>query len=283
MEQAQLSEKINKSWDEFKLLLTDAPIEVQMTPTENKKNFFMRLIPLNLSQQKAAFIYGGNIMKSGWTYSHELGRRYLQKTFAGQISTSYYEGVTEENAEEILNEAVKARNNLIFTTSPLLLKAMYEPKFLMGAIAGALSSNGKIGYVADYPMWGTIANINAFALGAKMVNSDAQIYLEWSKVKEKNIQEKFLENNVQYVSGKDTLTPMEVGYHFGLYRTTEKFPLNVAMPIWNWGKFYEQMIRNIMNGSWKYDEPADSTKGLNYWWGMSAGIVDVACSKHLPI
>lgn len=103
------------------------------------------------------------------------------------------------------------------------------------------------------------------------------------KSKGKNIQEKFLENNVQYVSGKDTLTPMEVGYHFGLYRTTEKFPLNVAMPIWNWGKFYEQMIRNIMNGSWKYDEPADSTKGLNYWWGMSAGIVDVACSKHLPI
>ena len=55
------------------------------------------------------------------------------------------------------------------------------------------------------------------------------------------------------------------------------------MPVWNWGKFYEQMIRNIMNGSWKYDDPSDDTKGLNYWWGMSAGIVDVFCSKHLPI
>ena len=49
------------------------------------------------------------------------------------------------------------------------------------------------------------------------------------------------------------------------------------------GKFYEQMIRNIMNGSWKYDDASDNTKGLNYWWGMSAGIIDVICSKHLPI
>ena len=43
------------------------------------------------------------------------------------------------------------------------------------------------------------------------------------------------------------------------------------------------MIRNIMNGSWKYDDASDNTKGLNYWWGMSAGIIDVICSKHLPI
>lgn len=43
------------------------------------------------------------------------------------------------------------------------------------------------------------------------------------------------------------------------------------------------MIRNIMNGSWKYDDASDNTKGLNYWWGMSAGIIEVICSKHLPI
>ncbi len=315
MEQSEIHEKVNKSWDEFKLLLTDDPIELQMTPMlENKKNFFMRLIPVNVPQQRAAFIYGSTILKSGWTYAHELGRRYLQKMFAGQINTSYYEGATEENADELLNKAVEDGNNLIFTTSPLLLKAslktavehtdvkilncslntahrhirtyyarMYEPKFLMGAIAGAISNNGKIGYIADYPVWGTIANINAFALGAKMVNSRAQIYLEWTKVKQKNIHEKFLQNDVEYISGKDILTPVEIGCHFGLYRAEEKSPLNVAMPVWNWGKFYEQMIRNIMNGSWKYDDPSDDKKGLNYWWGMSAGIVDVYCSKHLPI
>lgn len=51
-------------------------------------------------------------------------------------------------------------------------------------IAGALSKNGKIGYVADYPIVGMTANINAFALGARMVNPYAKVYLEWTTVKE---------------------------------------------------------------------------------------------------
>ena len=55
------------------------------------------------------------------------------------------------------------------------------------------------------------------------------------------------------------------------------------MPIWHWGNFYEQLIRKLMKGSWKDDEVSDATRGLNYWWGMSAGAIDVICSEHLPI
>ena len=54
---------------------------------------------------------------------------------------------------------------------------MHEAKFLMGAIAGAMAENGQLAYIADYPIFGTIANINAFALGAKMVNPRAKVYL----------------------------------------------------------------------------------------------------------
>lgn len=43
------------------------------------------------------------------------------------------------------------------------------------------------------------------------------------------------------------------------------------------------MIRKLMKGSWKDDEISDETRGLNYWWGMSAGAIEVICSKHLPI
>ena len=57
---------------------------------------------------------------------------------------------------------------------------MHEAKFLMGAIAGAMSENGRLAYIADYPIFGTIANINACALGAAMVNPRAKVYLEWS-------------------------------------------------------------------------------------------------------
>ena len=62
---------------------------------------------------------------------------------------------------------------------------MHEAKFLMGAIAGAMAENGQLAYIADYPIFGTIANIDiAFALGAKMVNPRAKIYLEWSTLKD---------------------------------------------------------------------------------------------------
>ena len=181
---------------------------------EVKKNLFARLIPVSAPKQHVAFIHEKTAETSGWTYSHELGRMHLQQTFEDQISTTSYENATEENAEELLAKAIADGNNLIFTTSPPLLKAslkaaiehpevkilncslntshryirtyyarMYEAKFLMGAIAGAMASNGKIGYIADYPIFGMTANINAFALGAKMVNPRAKIYLEWSTLK----------------------------------------------------------------------------------------------------
>lgn len=55
------------------------------------------------------------------------------------------------------------------------------------------------------------------------------------------------------------------------------------MPLRHWGKFYERLIRTIMDGTWKYDESADEVKAINYWWGMSADVVDVIYSQSLPI
>lgn len=317
MTSAELKAKLIKSWDEFQLLITDDSLELQMDPTKDtevKKNIFARLIPVSTPKQHVAFIHEKTAKTSGWTYSHELGRMHLEEAFADQISTTCYNNATEENAEELLNKAIADGNNLIFTTSPPLMKAslkvaiehpevkilncslntshkyirtyyarMYEAKFLMGAVAGAMSRNGKIGYIADYPIFGMTANINAFALGAKMVNPRAKIFLEWSTLKDHDVMEAFKRNEVHYISGQDMIIPGEASRHFGLYRADEESPLNLAMPIWHWGKFYEKMIRNIMDGSFKYDNATANTKGLNYWWGMSAGIIDVICSKHLPI
>lgn len=317
MTSTELKEKLIKSWEEFKLLTTEESLELQMDPNtegESKKNIFARLIPVSTPKLHVAFIHEKTAETSGWTYAHELGRMHLQQAFEDQISTVCYDQATEEIADDLLLQAIAEGNNLIFTTSPPLLKAslkaaiehpevkilncslntshkyirtyyarMYEAKFLMGAIAGAMSKNGKIGYIADYPIFGMTANINAFALGAKMVNPRAKIYLEWSTLKDHNVAESFAKNEVHYISGQDMIIPGEASRHFGLFRDSDDAPLNLAMPIWHWGKFYEQMIRNIMDGSWKYDDTSDSTKGLNYWWGMSAGIIDVICSKHLPI
>lgn len=317
MTAAELKEKLAKSWDEFKLLRTEQSLELQMDPADEKdikKNIFERLFPISVPKQKVAFIHEETAETSAWTYAHELGRLHLQQMFSDQVSTACYNNGSEENAEELLEAAVQNGSNLIFTTSPIFLKAslkaaiehpevkilncslntshrhirtyygrMYEPKFLMGAIAGALSENGKIGYIANYPIFGMAASINAFALGAKMVNPRAKIYLEWSTLKNHDVEQSFAQKGIRYISGRDMIAPDSANRQFGLYRMGENGPWSLAMPVWHWGKFYEKMIWNIMDGSWKYDDASNETKGLNYWWGMSAGIVDVICSQHLPI
>ena len=57
--------------------------------------------------------------------------------------------------------------------------------------------------------------------------------------------------------------------------------LNLAMPIWNWGVFYEKLLQSVLAGSYKA-EGQEQVKALNYWWGMSAGVIDLICSKHVP-
>lgn len=216
--------------------------------------------------------------------------------------------------EDILAQAIGNGCNIIFTTTPAFVNAsvkaaiehpdvrilncslntshryirtyygrMYEAKLLMGAVAGAMADNNRIGYIADYPIRGTIANINAFALGAKMVNPRAEVYLEWSKLKDNTDSlEQFKQKDIFVISGKDMVVPEEGSRFFGLYRMEEDIPHNIAMPLYHWGKFYERLIRTIMDGAWKYDEET-TVKAINYWWGMSAGVIDVICSQNLPI
>lgn len=160
---------------------------------------------------------------------------------------------------------------------------MHEAKFLMGAIAGAMAENNRLCYIADYPIYGTIANINAFALGAKMINPRTEVYLEWSTKKDVDIEEKVKEIGASCVSGKDMMIPEEASRFFGLYHMSYGHTRNLAMPLWHWGKFYEQLIRTIMDGKWKYDDNSSTGKAISYWWGMAENVIDVVCSQYLPI
>lgn len=79
------------------------------------------------------------------------------------------------------------------------------------------------------------------------------------------------------------ITPQHLSRQFGLYHLDANDTLvNLAMPVWHWGALYEKLIRSIMNGAWK-TEDSTSNQALNYWWGMSAGVIDVICSQKLPV
>ncbi|MCD7842104.1 MAG: BMP family ABC transporter substrate-binding protein, partial [Lachnospiraceae bacterium] len=307
---------ITKAWEEFELLTEEDKIALKMDPVPEKKPLLTRLLPSGLkgtpSRLKIAFVYDKTPGASAWTYSHELGRLHLEQTFPDEVSTVPYSGITAQTIESCLEEAIGSGCNLIFTTSPVFAEAsvkaaiehpnvrilncslntshryirtyyarMHEAKFLMGAIAGAMAENNRLAYIADYPLFGTISNINAFALGAKMINPRAQVYLEWSTKKDVDLDDNLRRLNPACVSGKDMVIPEEASRFFGIYHMVDGHPRNLAMPLCHWGRFYEKLIRTIMDGTWKYDD--DTAKAINYWWGMSSGVVDVICSQNLPI
>lgn len=305
---------VAKSWEEFRLLGEDQEVELKMDPTNEKKPLLTRLLPLSAPKLKIAFIYERTAVSSAWTYAHELGRLHLEQTFPDEVSTVFYENVTVDTVNEAIEKAIGDGCNILFTTTPSFVQAsvkaaiahpdvrilncsvntshryirtyyarMHEAKLLMGAIAGAMAENGKLAYLADYPIYGSIANINAFALGAKMINPRAEVYLEWTSKKDQDIQENLHRVGVSCISGQDMVIPEEASRNFGIYRMEDGWIRSLAMPLWHWGKFYERLIRTIMDGTWKYDDAGASKKAINYWWGMSAGVIDVVCSQNLPI
>ena len=310
----ELKDLILKSWEEFTLLDRNKEVDVKMDPNYEKESIFNKLKTIGSGKLKVAFVYAKTPTSSAWTYAHELGRLHLEQKFPDEVETIYYDNVTKDSIEEVLEKCVAEKCDIIFTTTPAFVhesvtaaiahpnvrivncslrtshryirtyySRMYEAKFLMGAIAGVMTENNRLAYIADYPIRGSIANINAFALGVKMVNPKAKVYLEWASKKDFNRIERLKELDVDIVSDKDMVVPEDAKRFYGLYRFVDERPIGLAMPVWQWGVFYEQMIRTIMEGTWKNDDNIIEKKAINYWWGMSAGVIDMICSRNLPI
>ena len=159
---------------------------------------------------------------------------------------------------------------------------MYEVKFIAGAIAGALAGNDPVGYICDYPIYGQVAGINAFALGVQLTNPLARVHLEWSSVDDdKTAVQRLTDKGIRLISAQDPARRSASSHSFGLSLIESDHQVNLAMPVWNWGVYYEAILRRIQDRSFQI-EYQESHKALNYYWGLSAGVVDLNCSFRLP-
>lgn len=263
---------------------------------------------------KIAFIHSKGKDTSSWVYGHELGRLYLEQQFGGKLRTlSFEHASSDDEIQQAIDLAIAAKCNMIFTTATQMIgqsvKAaiqhpevrifncsvnmsyssictyyarMYESKFLMGALAAAMNEGNRLGYVADYPLYGTVSNINAFALGAKMINPRVQVHLKWSRLKEDRWKEELEREGITYISGDDLITPQSASREYGLYhKRADGSVENLATPFWHWGKFYERIVGLTCHGN-PNEKELKGRKAVNYWWGMSADVIDVICSQSLP-
>ena len=314
--EGEILKALQKMWTEITLADQGSQVELVQNPEQVKATLLNKLISAGVPDSlKIAFIYTKTIETSSWAYAHELGRHYLEQTFGGRIKTMAFDKAdSEAEVEAAIELAVAAGCELIFTTATQMVNQsvrsaiqhpkvkiyncsimmsyssictyyarMYESKFLLGAIAAALSRTDRLGYVADYPIYGAMANINAFALGAKMINPYVEIHLVWTKVKGTDAREKLDQEGIVFVSDNDMITPGNASREYGIYLKRDDGTLeNLATPIWHWGKFYEQMVRNIFSGGSTEADAQKGKKAVNYWWGMSADVIDVICSKSMP-
>ena len=314
---AEIRMNLKKMWEEIALEDENEAIELKTEPAEEKKQSVLSMVlpKAKPAVVKAAFVYDVPPEKSGWVSDHESGRQYAQTVLGNKAETSVYLCEDENRQYEVLEKAISDGNKLIFTTSPRMLQAslraavsypeavimncslnisrryvrtyytrMYEAKFILGVLAGTLTTSGKLGYVCDYPIYGQIAGINAFALGAQMAHPGTKVYLEWSSVKGVEEAARSLRaKHIHLISSQDTARFREdTRSSFGLSHITKEKVELLAVPVWKWGVYYEKIIRAALDKTIK-SEYDNTTRALNYYWGMSAGVVDIEYAPALPL
>ncbi len=306
---ARLREEINLAQE------AGRQIEVKTDPKDKPAGLLSKVLP-SAKPIKVAFVHDKTPETSGWTFGHECGRLHIERVFGSDIETSaYYNALDDNNADGELEQAIADGNTVIFTTSPRLLQPslraavehpkvtvlncslntshryirtyyarMYEIKFIIGAIAGSLAQSSDVGYICDYPIFGQVAGINAFALGVQMVNPLTKVVLEWSSVGGglEAATQRLRERGIKLISTQDTKRFRErENTSFGLSIIDENGQTPLARPLWLWGSYYESIIRSIRDGTFKSDYEG-SNRAINYYWGLSAGVVDLQCYDVLP-
>ena len=320
---AEIRQGISSIWQEIEMNADESPLDINLNPPAERKSIPILSQLLNPSPNASkplnvAFIYDREPSGSSWLYAHELGRNHLKEVFGDRISTLKVTVTdTDEAAIEVMEDLIENDGTeVIFTTTSELIDAsfkiavkypnvkvlncsintqhryirtyearLYEAKFLSGMIAGSLTGTNKLGYMADYPIFGSVANINAFALGARFVNPNAKVYLRWTTLKnetKESIRDEFLTEHIDYVSDQDLIVPDKASRNFGLYKLNKDGPLNVSMPVYNWGVLYEKIINIIIKGQWNSSETDALGKAVNYWWGIPSGVIDIILSNNVP-
>ena len=261
------------------------------------------------SRLKAAFLFNRSIEDSAWNYWHNLGRLEAEEKLADKLETTACIVPSRADFSGEIDRLIADGYTAIFATSPVMLNSaiepalkhpevkflccsllssytnirtyyirFYEAKFLLGMAAGILSDNGKIGYIADFPIYGTPAAANAFALGARMVNPDARVYLNWFSASWFNADKPFEDPEIRVICNRDITAPNHEARDYGLYLRNGSEIVNMATLIPRWGLFYRMMAERILNGT--FNQPENRDNVTNYWWGLGSSILDVAFSSR---
>jgi len=272
---------------------------------------------------KVAFVYVSPIGEAGWTFQHDQGRRAMEAALGDRVRTTVVESVSEgADAERVLRDLASQGNQLIFATSfgylePALRVAAefpgvrfehaggyktaanlntynaryYEARYLAGLLAGRSSKTGVAGYVAGFPVPEVVQGINAFALGMRAANPQAQVRVLWlnawfDPARERDAAQTLINQGADVLtnhSGSPAVPQAaqaafkDKGVRVLSYQSDmRKFApdAQLAAVTHHWGAHYTAVARAVLEGRWKA-QPV--------WGGMKDGLVQLsALSPELP-
>ena len=315
----QMDERVARLWGEFVVASQEESIAYIESPGERKSGVIPTIkgISRGLHQTKPlnlAFVYDRDPAVSGWTALHEKGRLDLQRRLGDKVTTTSYCRCSSDDAfDQAVATALAEGADVVVTASPRQMdqthraavahpdKAfincsinlsssavrtfyarMYEVKFLMGALAAGMAENHRVGYLATSPIFGSIAEVNAFAIGASMVDPYATVYLKWASAEGSDWRGELVAEDVRVLAGRDYPNPQDPSEPYGLSCLHHTGPSElVAVPVWDWGRYYELMVRSIQDDRWRKEGSAHRDQALNYWWGMSADVVRLELGEGL--
>lgn len=258
---------------------------------------------------KVGFVYIGSPGDGGFTFSHDEGRKYMEEQLG--VTSEVIENVADADAVQAITQLAENGCKVIFTTSfgymdPTIEVAqkypdvvfmhcsgyktadnvgtyfgrMYQARYLTGIVAGEMTESNLIGYVAAFPIPEVIRGIDAFTLGVRSVNPDANVKVVWTNTwfdpaGEKEAANALLDAGCDIIAQhQDTSGPQKaaeeagkysVGYHADMSGLAPKAVLTSA--VWNWGPYYTEVVKQVQEGTWKTG---------SYWGAMSEDVVGLA-------
>lgn len=279
--------------------------------------FYLTSAYAHTADLKVAFLYHFPIGDAGWNYAHYLGQKEIE-AMPG-VKVEKMEGVMPTKISlSILNHLAKD-NNLLFLTSynymHLVSKIakhhpntifmncagdkimknvgnyfakMYQARFLTGMVAGAMTKTNMIGYVAAFPLPEVVRGINAFTLGVRQMNPEAEIRVAWTsywnnaKIEEKTAYQ-LIDMGADVLAQHQNSPLVQIAaekrgkYSIGYNHDMSSFAPNAHLTasVWKWGELYTYILKQVKQKKWKSE---------NIWWGLKHGVVDIApTSKTVPL
>ncbi len=240
---------------------------------------------------KIAFVYVSPIGEAGWTYQHNQGRLAMQTVLGNRVTTRVVEGVAEgADSERVMRDLAAQGNQLIFATSfgylePALRVAAEFPAVKFEHAGGyKTSTTGVAGYVAGFPVPEVIQGINAFALGMRQVNPQAQVKVLWlnswfDPPREREAAQTLVNQGADVLTNHSGSTAVAqtaeenfktkgvrlIAYQSDMSRFAPNAQLTAITH--QWGGYYTQVAQAVLIGTWK-PKPV--------WGGMREGFVALA-------